>query len=301
MSIPYPPLKTLKTFMVAAQSDSFSHAALQLNISQSAVSKQILQLETFLGCPLFERIGGGIEITNAGRRYLPWVIKAMETLQHATADVVQMAQEHVRLEISLPPSMASLWLIPRLNALSEAFPDLHLVLRSTSTGAAVNVLDCDIAIHCLPMSTNDEQLECLIEENLLLVAPQDHIDNCKNIDDIFAKNKALLHATRPQLWQQFWHRHSVTEAFAEVGTGFEHFFMALEAVKQGGGVALIPDFMAADSLQRGDITHIPGLNLVSGYGYFMFCPSYKRRTATVERLIFWFRSTLANHKQIDIL
>ncbi|WP_235869535.1 LysR substrate-binding domain-containing protein [Veronia nyctiphanis] len=291
MTTAYPPLKTLKTFIVAAQAASFSHAAQQLNITQSAVSKQILQLESFLGCPLFERVGAGVVITRAGKRYLPSVIKAMETLQYATADVIQMAATHVRVEMSLPPSMASLWLIPRLQQLSKDYPEIELVIRATVTGAAVHALDCDIAVHCLPMNSADEQLECLREENLQLVVAKEPFTETQGDIEKLRNMKSLFHATRPQLWQQFWLQHDDTVT-PDYGPGFEHFFMALEAAKAGVGMALIPDFLAASAINEGQVVNPSGMSLRSGYGYFMFCPSYKRRTPALENFIEWMKLSL---------
>ncbi|CZF78075.1 LysR substrate-binding domain-containing protein [Grimontia marina] len=291
MAMPIPPMKTLRTFTVVAQTLSFSKAAKLLNLTQSAISKQILHLEELMGCSLFERAGGKVELTEAGRRYLPSVVEALENLQYATSTVMQTSETKSRIEVSVPPSLASMWLVPRLKAFRNAYPNIELAVRASVTSDSQNLYQSDIAIHCLPLSTHEEEAELLIRERLMLVASPELVENTQSIDDLLPLN-AISHITRPQIWNQFWHELDVAPSGPTYGTGFEHFYMALEAVKHHEGMALIPQFLIREALKRGDVSNPLSLSFNSLYGYFLFSHGYKRRLGPVKQVIDWLKQEL---------
>ncbi|AUW37799.1 LysR family transcriptional regulator [Grimontia hollisae] len=288
MAMAIPPMKTLRTFTVVAQTLSFSKAAKLLNLTQSAISKQIQHLEELMGCALFERAGGKVELTEAGRRYLPSVVEALENLQHATSTVMQTSETKSRIEISVPPSLASLWLIPRLDAFRCAHPNIELAVRASVTSDSHNRYQGDIAIHCLPLSTHEEDAELLVRERLMLVASPPVVEGLSGIEGLLPL-PAISHITRPQIWNQFWHELGVAPNSPTYGTGVEHFYMALEAVKYQQGMALIPQFMVQDTLQRGEVTNPLSLGFSSLYGYFLFSHGYKRRLGPVKQVIDWLK------------
>ncbi|NGN99740.1 LysR family transcriptional regulator [Grimontia sp. S25] len=291
MAMTIPPMKTLRTFTVVAQTLSFSKAAKLLNLTQSAISKQILHLEELMGCSLFERTGGKVELTDAGRRYLPSVVEALENLQHATSTVMQTSETKSRIEISVPPSMASMWLIPRLAAFRQAYPNIELAVRASVTSDSHNRYQSDIAIHCLPLSTHEEEAELLVRERLMLVASPFMVSDAESLEDLLPLN-AISHITRPQIWNQFWHELKVAPNGPNYGAGFEHFYMALEAVKHHEGMALIPQFLIQDALDCQEVSNPLSLSFDSLYGYFLFSHGYKRRLGPVKQVIDWLKQEL---------
>lgn len=287
MAMPLPPLKTLMTFTLVAQTLSFSKAAALLNLTQSAISKQIQQLEAQLGCTLFERAGGKIELSEAGRHYLPSVVEALENLQHATSTVMQASHAKPQVALCLPPSVASMWLIPRLSRFGATLPNIELAIKASITTDTQNRFQGDIAVHCLPLSNPDDDAQLLVREKLVLVVSPLLVNApIKKIEDVVRFN-AISHITRPQIWQQFWHAQGVVPHSPSYGVGFEHFYMALEAVKHQQGMALIPDFLVRDSLARGEVVNPLGLHYDSQYGYYLYSVSYKRRLQAIEQVITW--------------
>ncbi|MBV7300041.1 LysR substrate-binding domain-containing protein [Enterovibrio paralichthyis] len=292
MAMPIPPVKTLMTFTVVAQTLSFSKAAVLLNLTQSAISKQILQLEAQIGCTLFERSGGKIELTEMGRRYLPSVVEALENLQHATSNIMQTPHTKSRIALSLPPSVASMWLIPRLEHFRQSLPNIELAVKASITSDIQNRFQGDIAVHCLPLANLDEEAELLVRERLMLVVSPALITSpIRNIRDLLLYH-SISHITRPQIWQQFWHSHGIAPDSPSYGVGFEHFYMALEAVKQQQGMALIPEFLVNDSLLKGEVINPLGLYFDSQYGYFLYSLGYKRRLEPVSQVISWLRDKM---------
>ncbi|SFQ13608.1 DNA-binding transcriptional regulator, LysR family [Enterovibrio norvegicus DSM 15893] len=289
MAMPIPPMKTLRTFTIVAQTLSFSKAAKILNLTQSAISKQILHLEELMGCSLFERNGGKVELTDAGRRYLPSVVEALENLQHATSTVMQTSETQSRIDISVPPSLASMWLIPKLNRFKQLHPNIDLAIRASVTSDTQNHYQGDIAIHCLPLSTHEEDAELLIRERLMLVANPDQCPQpIRDISELVSLT-SISHITRPQIWNQFWHELGVSPDSPTYGGGFEHFYMAFEALRHRQGIALIPQFMIQESIKQGVVVNPLSLRFDSAYGYFLFCHGHKRRLAAVKQVIDWLK------------
>lgn len=125
-----PSMQALRAFEAAAQLLSFKEAASQLHRTPSAVSHQIRGLERELGTALFHRDSRGLSLTDAGREYLAVVHETLGGLSEATARL-QRAHGEGPLSISLFPSLAVRWLIPRLNEFRDACPGIEIELVSS--------------------------------------------------------------------------------------------------------------------------------------------------------------------------
>lgn len=120
-----PPLNTLRVFEAAARHLSFTRAAEELFVTQAAVSHQIKSLEEFLGLPLFWRRNRSLYLTDAGQQYLPVVRQALALIQQGTDELLQQDLAGT-LSITVLPSFAARWLVPRLGRFIEANPDIDV-------------------------------------------------------------------------------------------------------------------------------------------------------------------------------
>jgi len=128
-----PPLNALKAFEAAARHVSFTLAAAELNVTHAAVSRHIRDLEAWLGIKLFVRTGRGVELTERGKGYAAEVTRGFDILAHATDSASGRRRRRAqKLVVSVEPSFAALWLIPRLGRFTAANPDIELVLDSTN-------------------------------------------------------------------------------------------------------------------------------------------------------------------------
>src|ERR1700731_3387959 len=116
-----PPLNGLLVFEAAARHLSFTRAADELNVTQTAVSHQIRRLEEQLGRRLFIRRNRALELTNEAQEYLPSVRAAFQDLRAATERLLHGKRDDV-LTVSTLVSIAAKWLVPRLAAFQEAHP-----------------------------------------------------------------------------------------------------------------------------------------------------------------------------------
>lgn len=121
------PLASVRTFAVVARLSSISRAAEELSVTPSAVSHQIRILEEFLGVALFHRQKNRLKLTAAGERYMSETAEALQILSRATKAIKTRHAAHV-LRIGVPPSLAALWLVPRLASFTRAHPDISLTI-----------------------------------------------------------------------------------------------------------------------------------------------------------------------------
>ena len=166
-----PPLKALPVFEAVARLRSFSQAADELAITQSAVSHQIKQLETYLGERLFWRSGRVVTLTDEGRQYFDAVGSALMQIERASEQL--LGHEEARLRLSVFSSFAVRWLVPRLPYLQRLHPQLDLALEMSSENPVLSdrVADCFITIRTDAAAYSYEKL---YEERLFPVCSQDY-------------------------------------------------------------------------------------------------------------------------------
>ncbi|MFN3017998.1 LysR family transcriptional regulator [Vibrio coralliilyticus] len=289
-----PSIKALRSFIAVAHHQSFSKAAEELYVTQGAVSKQIAILEQMVGQPLLERQLNGIELTTAGKQYLPKVIEALEIIQHATASLIQSDTQQELLTIDVTPSFASLWLLPKIEEFRRLHPQLQVKIRTRENTQLKLAGESDIALRCLPLSQHYEHSQLLCQEKLLLIGEQSA--SCSDVNSVLTQHALIPHTTRPQLWELFKLEHQCAESLNYYGVGYEHFYLSLEAVKRGKGLALVPDFMASETLENAQVSNLLGLSMLSGYGYYLSVPNYRLASRKVQLFHQWLRDELAENK-----
>lgn len=127
-----PSISSIRAFEATARLMSFTRAAAELNVTQSAVSHSVREIETRLGAGLFVRDGRTLTLTEAGRLYFPFASDALARLRAGDRAVLDPQRKARVLTISVSPSFAAKWLVPRLGAFSMAHPDLDLRISANS-------------------------------------------------------------------------------------------------------------------------------------------------------------------------
>ncbi len=145
MSARLPSLNGLRAFEAAARHLSFTNAADELNVTQTAISHQIKRLEEELGLRLFIRQNRALALTPQGRDYLPGVRAAFNDLRLATDRLKRRDNDHV-LTVSTLASMASKWLLPRISAFQGAHPDIDVRITTSTSMVDFKSGDVDAAI-----------------------------------------------------------------------------------------------------------------------------------------------------------
>jgi LysR family glycine cleavage system transcriptional activator len=161
-----PPLELLRSFEAAARHLSFTQAGQELFLTQSAVSRQIQQMEASLGVALFERRHRALELTEAGRLLQRTVVDCLERLRDVTSRVRATAAMR-QVSITCTPGFASLWLIPRLAHFTADHPAVDVRISATLELLDLDRNQVDLAVRFCP--TRDGQGPPLFEESVLPV------------------------------------------------------------------------------------------------------------------------------------
>lgn len=294
-----PPLNALKSFEAAARHESFTKAAVELCVTQGAVSKQIRLLETFFDAPLFERHSARVTLTALGTRYLPIVTDTLDTLNSATHNIRLRSPAQETLLIDSLPSFTSTWLISRLKYFESEYPDYDVQLITGDGKPDFAESEADLAIRCIPTAHSPPGGRLILNERLLLIAPAAATNKNTTVENL--KNyKLLQQTTRPDLWRPFLQQTGLCVDDFRIGPGFQHFFMIMEAVKEGLGIGLIPDFLAADAIHQNLVCNPFQLKLDSEFAYYLFSPGHKSESSRVNDFTNWL-SRRIQKTRIDLI
>ncbi|OZG74782.1 hypothetical protein BTA51_05465 [Hahella sp. CCB-MM4] len=291
-----PPLNAVKAFEAAARHLSFTKAAEELSVTQGAISKQIKILESFLDTPLFERHAGGIALTEAGHQYLPVVAGVFDTLSHATRNLKEQVDASEPLLLNVIPSLASIWLLPRLKYFYERHPNIQVDIVTGDGQMNFANSNADVAIRCLHRDRAPTQAEQILQERLMVVAAPTLLAEkpVKTPADLLS-HRLLPHSTRPGQWTRVLENFDVNPELGNYGAGWEHFFMTLQAVKAGLGIGLVPDFLAEETIRSGELVNVLGVTIKSDYEYYWLCPGYKSGLHKVHVFHRWLLENLRSY------
>jgi LysR family glycine cleavage system transcriptional activator len=163
------PLDSLRAFEAAARHGSFVKAGEELNVTPAAISHRVKDLETALGVPMFMRRPRGVLLTDAGIRYRDSVAEAFRLIDRATATVDQVTVEGP-LMVSMPESIAQLWLVPRLHRLAEYAPGLELTIEADNRLSPLTEGGADIAIRFGSGNYPEYESELLFGDAVTVIA-----------------------------------------------------------------------------------------------------------------------------------
>jgi len=153
-----PPLNALRVFEAAARHLSFKDAAVELHITQAAVSHQIKALEEYLGVELFRRAGRGVTLTDAARACLPKLREGFDSLASAV-EMIREKGDAAELVITAPPVFTARWLMPRLADFSKLEPKIELRVFASSKMVDAGALDSTALVGDLDLRTESSAVQ----------------------------------------------------------------------------------------------------------------------------------------------
>jgi len=240
-----PPLDLLRGFEATARRLSFTQAAAELFVTQSAVSRQVQGLEEFLGVKLFERRHKVLLLTEAGRAYYRAVSGAIDELRTATQRVREGARGHV-LTVTCSVSFASIWLVPRLARFRELHPGIDVRIAATTELLDLAREGIDVAIRDCPSGTEPPGAVRLVGESMCPVASPDYLEAAKaplaKPEDL--RHHVILQSYDPQgrwpylAWASWYESNGMASIEPERTVTFNQYDQLLNAAILGQGVAL---------------------------------------------------------------
>lgn len=286
-----PPLKALRVFEAVARLNSFSKAASSLNVSQSAVSHQIKQLETFLGESLFDRQGRTLSLTREGREYLEGISSALFQIDRATGQLLGRQDSSLRLAIF--SSFAVRWLVPRLPDLHRQHPEIELVLEMTVEHP---VLSGRVADSFITISTDSPaySYDLLYSEQLFPVCSRQYWQamsgDSLEVADI-ARHPLLstfsIYNRTCGDWEAWFAHAGASVPSATRVQHFSHMLLALEAARYHQGIALTNDYMLSNRDDAGDFVRLPLHRVVTGDSFYFASKTSRRQEPGLRALRQW--------------
>jgi DNA-binding transcriptional LysR family regulator len=264
-----PSMSLLVAFEAAARHLSFTRAAAELALTQSAVSRQVQALEALLDVSLFRREGRHIELTAVGAMYLRELGGALHKIRKASLQALAYRSGGGSLQLAALPTFASKWLMPRLNDFMSAHPGILVHVHSRIGHFDLERSGMDAAIGVSEAPWPGVQAHRLIDETLLPVISPALAKTVRSASCI-SEHLLLQVANRPDVWDQWFATYEVPESRMRFGPQFELTSHLLQAVAAGVGVGLVPSFLVEEEIRTGVLALAVDLPLKSGMSYYLF-------------------------------
>jgi LysR family glycine cleavage system transcriptional activator len=295
-----PSLAALRTFEAAARHMSFTKAAVELHLTQSAVSRQIRIMEDYLGVQLFRRVSQRLELTDAGRTYAEDIRGALEQMQEATLKLLAHQGHGGILNVATPSAFGVKWLIPRLPSFYSQHPDILLNIVTRSKPFDIESEQLDVAIHYGNNDWPNVVAEPLVGQLLVPVCSREYLQTRGPINEAHHLGKLVLlqHTRRPNTWQEWFDAHQVSVGNAWAGPRFEHFYLLMQAAAAGLGVALLPKMLVEDDTSLGRLVMLFDDGFESKDAYCLVYPEAKRNDPKVEKFRRWVLQEVADLKDV---
>jgi LysR family transcriptional regulator, glycine cleavage system transcriptional activator len=291
-----PSTAMLLAFDAAARTGSFTGAARELNLTQSAVSKQIIALEEQLGVDLFERSGHRVELTQAGRVYARDVRAALDLILTASMRVMNDPQGGA-LNLAVLPTFGTRWLMPRLPGFLAENPAVTVHFHTKLSPFDFRLEHLDAAIHFGTASWPGAESTYLMGEVILPFASPRFVAEHRIESPQDLTRVRLLHiSTRRSAWQDWLHAQGVEAPGAE-GLYFEQFLTAAQAAAAGLGAVLLPRFLIEGEIERGELMAIFDRPLRSEKGYYLVVPHDRAESAPVAAFKQWLLRTVEEERR----
>lgn len=286
-----PPFPALRAFHAAARHGRFRDAARELGVTESAVSHQVRRLEDLLRIQLFERNGPRVRLTGVGARYYEDIDPAFARIAEATRALTGPA-ERARVALTLPPSLAILWLIPNLAGFEAACPDLDLRLVTTTRLVDLRREQIDLAIRHGTGPWPDVEAEFLLAESAMPVCRPGYLSDPPGAGDLaaaLAGARLIVNSLFPDEWAEWGRAHGVAALPLAGALTLESQELVLAAAERGLGVAMGRSPLVDERLAAGVLVAPFGTPDLSGAGYHLCRPPRAEPTAAARRVARWLR------------
>lgn len=289
-----PSMSLLVAFDAAARHLSFTRAAVELSLTQSAVSRQVQSLEELLKVPLFRRVGRSIELTDIGRMYQGELGAALQRIRNASLQAIAYRAGGGSFHLAALPTFAAKWLMPRLNGFYAQHPGTLVHVHSR-----IGRFDLELAQIDAVIGVGEGEPDSvwpglvahhLIDETVLPVISPELADQhrLRKPADI-AQHLLLQVAARPDVWHRWFIANGLPVHAMRLGPQFELTSHLIQAVASGIGVGLVPGFLVKEELQSGVLQSAFDLPLETGAAYYLFVPPDKLKLPPIAAFARWLQ------------
>lgn len=283
-----PTTTSLAVFEAAARHGSFARAANELYLTESAVSRQIAALESFLEIKLFTRVKRQVVLNDAGRAYVKNIRKSLTDIEAHTLSLMANKGDDGVLELAVIPTFANRWLLPRLRDFQRAHPNIQVNLSEKPLPFLFQDTHFDAALHFDHSSWTGVVKVDLFEERLVPVVNPNFFDVAALTTPEALLNVPLLHkASRPEAWRHWFELSGIAPTASALGPRFDMYGMIIEAARSGLGAGLVPRFYVDNEIHRHDLVIPIPLELWHEKRYCFVYPEHKKDSRIVGLFRDW--------------
>lgn len=265
-----PSADSLVIFDACVRAMNFTLAGKSLGLTQSAISRQILDLEQFLNVALFERAGRHLTLTAPGKQYWEQVTPLLEQLETAT---IRMRMRHTlqnSLNLSVAASFCNRWLIPKLPHFVELHPRVLVNVTSRVGPVDLSRTQFDAAVINAPSPPVGAVSKRLFSLKLAAFASPKIVKRKKRYTAREIAALPLLHIKNmPEAWEQYFHRMGFEQADITTAAQYDLWLLSCEAALAGLGVALLPPELVTDDVAAGRLIRLSTTEIARGSSYWL--------------------------------
>ena len=283
-----PSLNGLRAFEAAARHLSFTNAAAELNVTQTAISHQIRRLEEELGIRLFIRQNRALALTAEAKEYLPGIRAAFNDLRLATDRLKRKDNDHV-LTVSTLASLAAKWLLPRLSAFQEAHPGIDVRITTSMGLVDFRSGDVDAAIRYGRGQWPGVRADWLMADHLFPVCSPALLSGARPLrcpEDL--AHHVLLHSINEDDWRLWLTAAGLpTDISKQHGVTFDLILMVVQAAIDGIGVAIGRTSYVQDDIAKGRLVVPFNITLPADAGFYLVSPAGKTDSPNLAAFRQW--------------
>ncbi|MGJ8758063.1 LysR substrate-binding domain-containing protein [Acinetobacter sp. HC8-3S] len=273
---PLPPMNSLIVFEAAARHLSFTRAANELSVTQGAISRQIRQLEEYLGKELFVRANRNIYLTPTGLQYYQTVYSALLEVAKATGEIKKWQGEH-QVTVATSNAMAALWLLPKVTAFQQQ-ESIDLRILATDNIFDLHKMDCDIALFYCRVPPVGMNVTTLFPEEVFPVCSPSYLAQfAENVtaEELFGRTLLYLDDSQKDwiTWSEWFESVNYPEVKPKNRVNINNYPMLLQAAMNGQGVALAWGSLVDEYLDNGTLVRPVDTVLRTQANFCMLEPS----------------------------
>jgi len=287
------PLTALRSFEAAGRLLSFSRAAEELFVSQAAISRQVRELEAFIGQPLFDRFHRRVELTEVGRKLLGQLTRSFDEIDRRLTEIL-VTPEQSLVRVSVEPSFAGSWLVPRLNLFRTQHPDIDVSVDVDPRLVEFRSHEADLAIrhsatarswprtqsqHLIDTAVTPVLSPALLASGPPLAGPAD------------LRHYTLLHEENRDGWSRWFEAAGIADLAPHRGPIFPDGALAAQAAALGHGVSLGDAMLVGQELRSQEL--VQPFEIEMPYGaYWLVAPDLAALSAPAKAFAAWLKSEL---------
>ncbi|MEH6405183.1 MAG: LysR substrate-binding domain-containing protein [Sneathiella sp.] len=284
----------LRSFECAARHESFTLAAEELHLTQSAISRQVKEFEEVVGTALFRRVGRRVVLTEAGKNLARELALDLEGIRQTVMRAISAGEQGAAIRVAILPDFASRWLIPRLPDFLALHNDIEISFSTRLKPFDLSREHFDLAIHFGTENWPDAEMELFCSETMVAVASPEFQEQ-HTIDDLSdLLNVPLLHMeSRPKVWQDFFEQAGLSSEDALAGKYFDQFSMVIAGAVASLGAALIPTYLIERELSEGRLVTLDAATITTKNNYFLVRPT-KTDSVHVALFVQWMKNNVGH-------